>query len=113
MIKKGRKVKMTKPLQIFMEYKVREQDIDTYEEVMKEIIKTLPDYEAENIQWYVADDQPFLYVEMYEVPTASHYQVLKKIRRQADHAVFGKIVPLIEGGAEKIHCWAFQRKESS
>ncbi|WP_227938021.1 hypothetical protein [Alkalihalobacillus deserti] len=103
---------MTKSLQIFMEYKVKENSVEAYEHVMKEVIETLADYEAEKIQWYVADDQPFLYVEMYEVPTASHYQILKKIRRQADHTVFGKIVPYIEGGAEKIHCWAFQRKES-
>lgn len=102
---------MTKRLQIFMEYKVKENQIDAYERAMKDVIHTLSDYEAENIQWYVAEDQPFLYVEMYEVPTASHYQVLKKIRRQAEHAVFGKIVPFIDGGAEKIHCWAFQRKE--
>lgn len=104
---------MTKRLQIFMEYKVKENQVEAYERAMKEVMETLVDYEAENIQWYVAEDedQPFLYVEMYEVPTASHYQILKKIRRQEDHAVFGKIVPFVEGGAEKIHCWAFQRKE--
>ncbi|MFC0471213.1 hypothetical protein ACFFHM_12120 [Halalkalibacter kiskunsagensis] len=102
---------MTKPLQIFMEYKVDETKIKEYEVAMTEIIKTLPNYEAANIQWYVAEDQPYLYVEMYEVPTSSHYQVLKKIRRSTDHPVFSQIVPFISGGAEKIHCWAFQRKE--
>ncbi|GAE37536.1 hypothetical protein [Halalkalibacter akibai] len=102
---------MTKPLQIFMEYKVKEDNIKEYELAMKDVLAYLVDYEAENIQWYVAEDQPFLYVEMYEVPTTSHYQILKKLRRQEDHSIFGKIVPFIEGGAEKIHCWAFQRKE--
>ncbi|ARK29022.1 hypothetical protein [Halalkalibacter krulwichiae] len=102
---------MIKPLQIFMEYKVKEEEVEAYERDMKEILAILPEYEAKNIQWYVADDQPYLYVEMYEVPTTSHYQVLRKIRRQEEHKIFGKIVPYINGGAEKIHCWAFQRKE--
>ncbi|KHF41289.1 hypothetical protein [Halalkalibacter okhensis] len=103
---------MTKPLQIFMEYKVNKEYINEYEQAMKEIIEVLPDYEATNISWYVADDQPHLYVEMFEVPTTSHYQALKKLRRSNEHAIFSKMVPLIEGGAEKIHCWAFVRKES-
>ncbi|WP_332630958.1 hypothetical protein [Halalkalibacter flavus] len=102
---------MTKPLQIFMEYKVNKSCISEYEQVMKEIMDVLPDFEATNIQWYVADDQPHLYVEMYEVPTTSHYQILKKLRRSKEHLIFSKMVPLIEGGADKIHCWAFQRKE--
>ncbi len=94
-----------------MEYKVDQTKIEEYEGAMKEIISTLPDYEAKNIQWYVAEDQPHLYVEMYEVPTTSHYQVLKKLRRSKEHPVFSAIVPYINGGVEKIHCWAFQRKE--
>jgi len=63
---------MTKPLQIFMEYKIKADNIKEYEMAMKDVISSLADYEAENIQWYVAEDQPFLYVEMYEVPTTSH-----------------------------------------
>jgi hypothetical protein len=102
---------MTKPLQIFMEYQIDQMKIAEYEAAMKEIINTLPNYEAANIQWYVAEDQPHLYVEMYEVPTTSHYEVLKKIRRSTEHPIFGKIAPYINGGAEKINCWAFQRKE--
>ncbi|MDT8860979.1 hypothetical protein N0O92_12120 [Alkalihalobacillus sp. MEB130] len=103
---------MTKRLQIFMEYKIKKELVKEYEEVMKEIMNVLPDYEATNIQWYVADDQPHLYVEMFEVPTPSHYQVLKQLRQSTEHATFSKMVPFIEGGVEKIHCWAFQRKDS-
>lgn len=102
---------MTKPLQIFMEYKVKEAEIEPYEEAMKEIIQVLPEYGASQIEWFVAEDQPHLYVEMFEVPTLSHYHVLKKLRRSEEHSLFRKVVPYIEGGAEKIHCWAFQRKE--
>ncbi|GAE26384.1 hypothetical protein JCM9140_2440 [Halalkalibacter wakoensis JCM 9140] len=104
---------MTKPLQIFMEYKVNKNQVHEYEQAMKEIIEVLPEYEATNIQWFVGEeDQPYLYVEMFEVPTISHYEVIKNMRRSAEHSTFGKIVPFIDGGAEKIHCWAFKRKES-
>ncbi len=53
----------------------------------------------------------YLYVEMYEVPTSSHYHALKKLRKSSEHTIFSGIIPFIEGGAEKIHCWAFQRKK--
>lgn len=102
---------MTKPLQIFMEYQVSAENIEAYERVMKSIIDALPEYGASSIQWYVAEDQPNLYVEMYEVPTSSHYYALKKLRQSSEHPLFGQITPYIEGGTTKIHCWAFQRKE--
>lgn len=102
---------MTKPLQIFMEYKVYPNKIHEYEQAMKHIKTVLSEYEATQVEWYIAEDQPFLYVEMCEVPTRSHYHVLKELRKSSNHPVFGKIIPFIEGGAAKIHCWAFQRKE--
>ncbi len=101
---------MSKKLQIFMEYKVKQDSIAEYEKAMKEIIRVLPDYGATNINWFVATEQENLYVEMFEVPTESHYHALKKIRQCSDHFVFSSIDPMINGGCEKIHCWAFQKK---
>lgn len=37
-------------LQIFIEYKVKETDVEGYEAVMKEIIKKLPEFSAEKIE---------------------------------------------------------------
>lgn len=102
---------MPKTLQIFMEYKVKQHKIKDYEQAMEEIIEALPEYGATEIQWFVADDQPHLYVEMFKVPTQSHYVTLKKMRRSRDHHIFGKIAPFVEGGEEKIHCWAFRMKQ--
>ncbi|MDY7221428.1 hypothetical protein P4637_18395 [Halalkalibacterium halodurans] len=102
---------MTQSLQIFIEYKIKKETINEYEQVMKEILQELPSYEASNIEWFVASDQPYLYVEMFEVPTTSHYHVLKKLRQSEDHRLFGKIIPMVEGGASAIHCWAFERKK--
>lgn len=102
---------MTKRLQIFMEYKVNKQHIHEYEQAMAIIIDELPQFGASNIQWFVAEDQPYLFVEMYEVPTTAHYHALKKLRQSNEHHIFGQIAPYIGGGTENIHCWAFQRKE--
>ncbi|WP_088103143.1 MFS transporter [Halalkalibacter urbisdiaboli] len=102
---------MTKALQIFMEYKVIEQKINEYEQAMERVLTELPEFGATNIQWFVSEEQPFLYVEMYEVPTFAHYHALKKLRRSEEHHIFGEIAAYIDGGIEKIHCWAFQRKE--
>ncbi|WP_096201673.1 hypothetical protein [Bacillus sp. FJAT-45350] len=101
---------MSNYLQIFMEYKVKQENIQDYEKAMEEILKELPEFGASNIQWFVATDQDDLYVEMFEVPTDSHYHALKKLRQCNDHHIFSKIAPMVEGGCEKIHCWAFKKK---
>lgn len=93
-----------------MEYKVKEQKISEYESVMKEILAALPDYGATDIEWFVAADQPYLYVEMFKLPTLAHYEAIKKLRCANEHHLFARLVPFIEGGVEKIHCWAFKPK---
>lgn len=98
---------MTEKLQIFIEYKINENVIREYEEKMGIILATLPEYEASEIEWFAAADQPHLYVEMFKVPTKAHYIALKKYRQSNEHPVFGSIIPYIEGGSEKLHCWAF------
>ncbi|WP_209124072.1 hypothetical protein [Alkalihalobacillus sp. BA299] len=99
---------MTQSLQIFMEYKIKQENINEYEQVMEHIIAELPNFEASNMQWFVATDQPHLYVEMFKVPTEAHYVVLKKLRQDEEHYLFSKIHSMVEGGKEKIHCWAFR-----
>ncbi|RXJ00397.1 hypothetical protein DS745_12775 [Anaerobacillus alkaliphilus] len=98
-------------LQIFIEYKVKEAEIEKYEGLMKEVLKKLTEFSAEKIEWFVATDQPFLYVEMFQVPTLAHYQALKKLRKSTDHTVFGQLDQFIEGGLEKLNCWAFQTQK--
>ena len=98
----------TSSLQIFIEYKIKETKVDEYEAAMKEILNKLPEFNAEKIDWFRATDQPFLYVEMFQVPTVAYYQAIKKIRKSVDHPVFGKLDQFLEGGLEKLNCWAFQ-----
>lgn len=95
-------------LQIFIEYKVKETNVADYELLMEEIIAKLPDYGAEKIEWFIAQDQPLLYVEMFKVPTVAYYHALKKYRKSKEHSLFGQLDQYIEGGLEKLNCWAFQ-----
>ncbi|SDH43282.1 hypothetical protein SAMN05192534_105142 [Alteribacillus persepolensis] len=101
---------MDDKLQIFMEYKVKPEKESLYREVMAEIAAVLPTYEVSNFQWFSAFDQDGLFVEMFEVPTPSHYHTLKKWRTSKSHQVFSKLDECVKGGTEKIHCWAFQAK---
>ena len=100
----------TNCLQIFIEYKIIDEKVAEYEQVIEQILKELPEYQAEKIEWFVATDQPNLYVEMFQVPTVAHYQALKKLRKCKEHPLFGKIDEYIDGGLNKLNCWAFQRQ---
>ncbi|KGA97693.1 hypothetical protein AJ85_05985 [Alkalihalobacillus alcalophilus ATCC 27647 = CGMCC 1.3604] len=102
---------MTKELQIFMEYKVKQEMIEEYEKLMSSILQQLEVLGATDINWFVASDQPYLYVEMFKVETHRQYEEIKQIRQSTSEPIFGKMIPLIEGGEKKIHCWAFERKE--
>ncbi|SDY33887.1 hypothetical protein SAMN05421736_101997 [Evansella caseinilytica] len=98
---------MSQPVQVFMEYKIKEDKVGHYEEAMPAILRKLEEYEASQIHWYGAADQQRLYVEMYTVPTMAHYHEIKNLRREATNPFFGKLAHYIDGGLEKLHCWAF------
>lgn len=99
---------MNQHLQIFIEYKVREEDVLSYEREMNNIISILPQFGAKDIQWFTETSSVYRYVEMYEVPTHSHHYALKKLRLSKEHAVFSKIQEYIDGGFDSIEYWALK-----
>ncbi|MFA9559254.1 hypothetical protein ACERII_18240 [Evansella sp. AB-rgal1] len=101
---------MNQQIQVFMEYKIKPELVKEYEQAMEKIGAEVGDYEVTDFQWYKAADQGALYVEMYKVPTMSHYNSIKKWRKDKDHPVFGKLNEYVPGGIEKVHCWAFLKK---
>ncbi len=96
---------------VFMEYKVKNECVQEYEKLMKEFARALSTYDANHFQWFQAADQEGLYVEMFDVPTLSHYHTLKKWRRSKEHSLFKKLDEHVVGGLEKVNCWAFLRKD--
>ncbi|WP_100398037.1 MFS transporter [Bacillus sp. FJAT-44742] len=101
---------MEATLHIFIEYRIKEEHVKEYEALIENIAASLSEYGAEKFQWYAAEDQPNLYVELFKVPTKSHYHTLKKWRKSKEHPLFGKLDPVIDGGLEKLNCWAFQAR---
>ncbi|WP_246056208.1 hypothetical protein [Alteribacter natronophilus] len=101
-----------KNLQIFLEYKVKSDRTDEYETFMADLLPALAEYGAEETDWYEAADQPGLYVEMFRLPTMSHYHAMKKLRcTEREHPLFSKLEDYVEGGLRKVHCWAFVQKD--
>ncbi|RSL31624.1 hypothetical protein D7Z54_19455 [Salibacterium salarium] len=103
---------MNQNVHIFMEYKVKSGKEQLYEQTMVDIAEAMSEYGVINFRWYQAADQPNLYVELFEIPALSHYHTLKEERGSKNHPVFRKLDETIEGGLEKIHCWAFYEKTS-
>jgi hypothetical protein len=96
-------------LTVFMEYKVNPETLQSYEYEMASVINELKMLGVTDIQWYRAADQPSLYVECFNVIDKEVYETIKEKRTSSNHPVFSKIFPLIAGGKEKIHCWAFEK----
>jgi hypothetical protein len=98
---------MTKQIQVFAEYKIKEIDTKAYEQAMTGVITRLKEDGATNIQWYTSVDQENLYVEMYTVSSMSDYTTIKQKRKDEREDIYRDIHPFIEGNAEKLHMWAF------
>lgn len=99
---------MTHSLQILIQYKVSENSVKEYEYLMEEMLGKLPEYGASNIEWFISHDEPFVFVEKFKLPTIAYYHALKKCRKSKEHHLFGQLEQFIEGGLEKLNCWAFQ-----
>ncbi|MGY4690545.1 hypothetical protein [Salibacterium sp. K-3] len=101
---------MKKKIHIFIEYKIAPDKKQRYARVMKETAEALAAFGASSFQWFEAVDQKHLYVEVFEVESLSVYHTVKEARRSKNHPVFGQLDDCLEGGLEKLHCWAFVSK---
>ncbi|RSL32550.1 hypothetical protein D7Z54_15470 [Salibacterium salarium] len=102
---------MSQNVHIFIEYKINPEKEQTYQQLMGDIATAISHYGAEDFQWYQAVDQTSLYVEMFKVPSLSSYHTLKRERGSKNHELFGKLDECVDGGLEKVHCWAFYEKQ--
>jgi hypothetical protein len=96
-------------LTIFMEYKVNQDTIQSYETHMSSVINELKKFGVSDIRWFKAADQPNLYVECFQVNDKYMYDTIKKKRTSPEHPVFSVLANFVTGGLEKIHCWAFEK----
>ena len=85
-----------------MEYKILQENIQAYQTVMQQVKRWMLQQKAMNYQHFEGVDQPFLFVEMFDVETI-RYERMKRLRCD-EEAFFDEWVP---GGKDKIHMWAF------
>ena len=94
---------MKNTLHIYMEYEIKQSLRPQYKQIMNNIIATLPQYDAFNIQWEEAEDHSNRYIETFVVPTESHFHVLKRLRTSRRHLLFGLLDECICGGLKEMN----------
>lgn len=91
-------------IKIFMEYKIDPDCYDDYMQVLDRVKEDMGKQGVLNYQCFEGADQPYLYVEMFDVADMEAYLAIKKLRCEDDQW----ISPFVPGGKEKIHLWAFK-----
>lgn len=91
-------------IKVFMEYRIKEENIGSYQAAMREVKEYMIKQNVMNYHHFEGVDQPFIFVEMYDVETISEYERLKELRCEKE-PFFAEFV---SGGRGKIHMWAFR-----
>jgi hypothetical protein len=99
---------MSKPVRIFIEYKVKPSLIQQYELQMEKVLDRLPTFGANQINWFQDDTEK--YIETFSLPTISHFLAFRKMRGQKKNPVFGGLDQFLEGGIENIQIRAVKVK---
>jgi hypothetical protein len=99
---------MSKPVRIFIEYKVKPSLIQQYELQMEKVLERLPTFGANQINWFSEDKQK--YTETFSLPTISHFIAFRKLRGEKKNPLFGQLDQFLEGGIENIQIHAVKVK---
>jgi hypothetical protein len=94
---------MKNTLHIYLEYEIKQNFQPQYKQIMNNIVETLPQYDAFNIQWEKSEVGSNRYIERFIVPTESHFHVLKRLRTSRRHLLFGLLDECICGGLQEIN----------
>lgn len=101
---------MKNSLQMYIQYEIKESSVEQYQSLMKNILQTLPAYDAFDIQWENSPGKPNSFTEVFTLPTESHYHALRKMRLSRQHMLFGMLDDCISGGLKQINCFALKNK---
>lgn len=100
---------MKHKVQMIVKYEVKQPFISQYQEVVTNIFRMLPAYEAIDCNVIQTDTEPNQIIETYMLPTEAHYHALKKLRKSKKHSVFGCLDQIIIGGLKQMECLAFKK----
>jgi L-rhamnose mutarotase len=95
-------------LKIFIEFKVKGEAREAFLALIPELKLKAQEQGAEQFGIYEGTDQPLLFVEEFYVKDHDHYQRIKQERLDGQSPFWNKMHDCIEGGAKKLHIWAFK-----
>lgn len=89
---------------VFIEYQIepdKRMEFLLQQVIWEEEVRQLG---GQHFRFYEGVDQPFLFVEEFEVQSMDEYRLCKE--RKKSNQPFSRCV---KGGVDKIHIWAFQQ----
>ncbi|OAT82162.1 hypothetical protein A6P54_11760 [Bacillus sp. MKU004] len=95
---------MKKSLQIYLEYEIKQSLHQQYLQIMRNILKSLPQYDAMDIRWEKSAADTYRYIETFTVPTEAHFHALRRLRTSRGHLLFGLLDDCISGGLKEMKC---------
>ncbi|WP_078381755.1 hypothetical protein [Sutcliffiella halmapala] len=95
---------ITKRLHIFIEYPIKDNVIQKYEQTMKHVLNIMKEIGAKEIKWTKTSYKKGItyYTESFFLPSESHYFALKKLRSSSRHQVFQELSECMDLKVGKI-----------
>ncbi|MBP1157198.1 MULTISPECIES: hypothetical protein [unclassified Paenibacillus] len=95
---------MDQRIKVFIEYKIRNEKMTDYKKMIPKIQEI---YSEKQYSAYEGVDQPGLIVEEFFVSNMEEYSETKNNRLTGSDPIWIDLADCIEGGAKKMHIWAF------
>lgn len=95
---------MDQKIKVFIEYKIRNEKMTDYKKLILQIQEI---YSEKQYFAYEGVDQPGLIVEEFFVSNMEEYSQIKNNRLNGSTPIWHELADCIEGGAQKMHIWAF------
>lgn len=95
-------------VKVFIEFKVKAEKRDDFMALVPELERQAARLRAKQFRLYEGTDQPLLFVEEFFVGDIAQYRAIKEQRLDANSPFWSRLHDCVEGGANKLHIWAFQ-----
>jgi hypothetical protein len=98
-------------LKVFIEFKLKPESRDVFLAFIPELLQKSMEQQVEGVQLFEGTDQPGLVVEEFYVKDMEHYNKIKAERLNEDSPFWKKFHDCLQGGAQKLHIWAFNKMD--
>lgn len=95
-------------LKVYIEFKIIPDKHTDFLALLPELRRTSHEQEVQGHQMFEGTDQPGLVVEEFLVKDMDHYRHIKAERLDENHPFWKQVHDCIQGGAPKLHIWAFK-----